>query len=629
MSQNNDTSFRAINRNSTTNWLFWIGKKPTILEWPLSTVLALLVSAVLARCTAQWLLNLEILALITIVLEWKTLCFQINQAIPSQAYIYALAVFSLQVVFNLARNNIPLKSPNETRSEALLRPMLYECKTTHTRLFPSKHSFAYSYLLVRVPVGADVVSNALLSADTGHGKKSQTWFSVNSEDYLERGEHQYGLLGKLKDYLSSMNVDVDMYPYAILVTAPRFLGFSVNPVSFWHLYDKNKSLQAMILEVNNTFGERRMYFTKLQRDNHIPSTITTAYSSEWQKDFHVSPFNDRDGSYSVTAIDPLHANESNLDVTIVLKADNGKTKIVAQVFSITPGIDATKLSSLQALAFICRWWWVGFVTNPRVLREARILWMKKLQVYYRPEVLRTSIGRDESKEESRLEPCFRILLNELANNTQCTISYIPAAGPERAKQILVVPVAGNATRTDILEIKILTPAFYGEIPKKSTVFELFECFSFSPEPGQAMIHTSNAGMFREMIETFSHQTCPGKQTRVRSRFNNMLRRRQSQSSLSPKVGLQIDDFMNANLDQSMLTTYEKSSTVVLLADRVALGMPAVLRFYVSLIRYGILYLIAQQLLRLLRDAEMPFIEVVSLPLKLIFLGLLDTFIVGN
>jgi hypothetical protein len=50
------------------------------------------------------------------------------------------------------------------------------------------------------------------------------------------------------------------------------------------------------------------------------------------------------------------------------------------------------------------------MTNPPVLREVRTPWVGKPQVYHRPEVMNTSIGRQNSYEEAQLEPYFRPLL---------------------------------------------------------------------------------------------------------------------------------------------------------------------------------------------------------------------------
>ncbi|KAL0259753.1 hypothetical protein SLS55_005493 [Diplodia seriata] len=88
----------------------------------------------------------------------------------------------------------------------------------------------------------------------------------------------------------------------------------------------------MILEVNNTFGERRMYLLKgSSHDVHDSSDDTdttghtkqpTKFTDAWTKDFHVSPFNSRKGSYSLTAIDPFHMAQgvSHIDNNIVLRS---------------------------------------------------------------------------------------------------------------------------------------------------------------------------------------------------------------------------------------------------------------------------------------------------------------------
>lgn len=90
----------------------------------------------------------------------------------------------------------------------ILKPLLFPCRTTHTRLFPKKHSFSYSYLCVGIPVGWQGSMSSFLSVDFGGhltGKAYHqwwpSWFSIMSSDYLNRGSHAAGLKGKLDDYL--------------------------------------------------------------------------------------------------------------------------------------------------------------------------------------------------------------------------------------------------------------------------------------------------------------------------------------------------------------------------------------------------------------------------------------------
>lgn len=92
------------------------------------------------------------------------------------------------------------------------KPFLFPCRTTHARMFPQKHSFSYSYLVVGVPVGWEGNTGGMLSV----GAKSESglaswfsltprlrkgWYNVDPADYLARGNSDLGLRGKLDEYL--------------------------------------------------------------------------------------------------------------------------------------------------------------------------------------------------------------------------------------------------------------------------------------------------------------------------------------------------------------------------------------------------------------------------------------------
>lgn len=73
-----------------------------------------------------------------------------------------------------------------------------------------------------------------------------------------------------------------------LLTQLRYLGFAMNPVSFFYCYDPTgKAIEYVIAEVNNTpWGEQHLYI--------VPATETRRRSGiaidEIEKIFHVSPF---------------------------------------------------------------------------------------------------------------------------------------------------------------------------------------------------------------------------------------------------------------------------------------------------------------------------------------------------
>ncbi len=261
-----------------------------------------------------------------------------------------------------------------------------------------------------------------------------------------------------------------------MITAARFLGYHFNPVSFWYLYDANKSLAAMVLEVNNTFDERRMYFLtpsdesdKLPRtssaEDGIPSRLMM--KKVWPKDFHVSPFNSRKGSYSLVANDPLNPfmqGTGPISNTINLISSKGHGKLVARLFPAGLAVDPYGMTVFQKLKFLASWWWVGLVTFPRIVKEAGILFLRrKLHVWFRPEPLKESMGRSADSTERQLELVFRQYLRHLVEQATIplAVKYVPSGISEEAKELMLSPAAreGSADAQE-LDFKVLTPAFY-------------------------------------------------------------------------------------------------------------------------------------------------------------------------
>ncbi|SMY19213.1 unnamed protein product [Zymoseptoria tritici ST99CH_1A5] len=352
-------------------------------------------------------------------------------------------------------------------------------------MFPKKHAFSYSYLFVGVPVGLQgrVGGGNVLSVDSTR----PAWFDVRSEDFLSRSTAQQGLGEKLKRYLHSQGVTDRDYAFAYLVTAPRFLRYSFNPVSFWYLYDSDARLKYMVLEVNNTFDERRMYLLKSEgvkagnesEGNDAPKMVV--FSDTWNKDFHVSPFNSRKGSYSLKAIDPLAAfqetGQVKIDNTIVLRSSKDEAKIVARVFSEGIPKEPTKITTFELVKFIAAWWWVGLATFPRIVWEAQKLFFKrKLHVWYRPETAASSIGRAYTADERALEDFFRTFVTHVVeqSNKPLRVIYEPAHN-EGKEYVLYSPgFTYEEAHTHTVTLKVLSPAFYSRFIHYAHAQEAFD-----------------------------------------------------------------------------------------------------------------------------------------------------------
>ncbi|KAM5352434.1 hypothetical protein ACJ41O_005157 [Fusarium nematophilum] len=168
-----------------------------------------------------------------------------------------------------------------------------------------------------------------------------------------------------------------------------------------------------------------------------------------------------------------------IDITINLGSSKGHPKLVARIFSEGQALDPHALNAIQRLKFILGWFWVGFVTFPRIVKEAAVLFYNRgLHVWYRPEPLKESMGRLADSTERQLEDVFRKYLGHLVRQSTAPISvkYIPSGVSEVVEEVFRSPSAVDSpVPTDHLEIQILTPVFYSRFIHYAHDFEAIFC----------------------------------------------------------------------------------------------------------------------------------------------------------
>lgn len=337
-----------------------------------------------------------------------------------------LALFGLRS-WRILSNDIKVNALSEDLSKWALqypKAKIFPCETKHARMFPQRHAFEYSYLQCGFPIIPGGVASDGRDVATGTDEYLGSWWlRVRADDYLSRGNGKAGFYGKLQMFMREQNVDDNEWSYAYLVTAPRFFGYSFNPVSFWYVYNSEHQLTKMILEVNNTFGERRVYLlngTGMPSPSQTPENTPgidagseigpgllagskSRFTDHWMKDFHVSPFNSRKGTYALRAQNPfpyVGYDTPMIDNTITLKSSKDHAKVVARLNCVGTPLDPNAFGVLGAAWFISKWWWVGLITFPRILKEAFALFYKRnLTVWFRPEVLEPSLGRLPTSSE--------------------------------------------------------------------------------------------------------------------------------------------------------------------------------------------------------------------------------------
>lgn len=158
-------------------------------------------------------------------------------------------------------------------------PLLGFGEVRHTRLRPQRHAFAYPTCFLMLPLRSMHRTGA---GDLAHNRRAALSFFDR-----DHGDGRANALEWLDELLRHEGI-TDAGGEVWLHCYPRVLGYAFKPVSFWYCHREDLSLRAIVVEVNNTFGERHCYLLD-----------APAYGLELRatKVFHVSPFCDVAGSY--------------------------------------------------------------------------------------------------------------------------------------------------------------------------------------------------------------------------------------------------------------------------------------------------------------------------------------------
>lgn len=160
----------------------------------------------------------------------------------------------------------------------------------HQRLLPKRHQFGYKMHWHLVDL-QHVNDWAALSVK--HQYNRWAIYGLYDKDYID--STPASINEKIHTYLTSQGVE--NCDRVVLMTHPRYLGFSFNSVSFYFCYQFSESetqqLVAVVSEINNTpWGEKQLYchhVSQLVDENNL--------TFRFRKQFHISPFVPMDIDY--------------------------------------------------------------------------------------------------------------------------------------------------------------------------------------------------------------------------------------------------------------------------------------------------------------------------------------------
>jgi DUF1365 family protein len=199
-----------------------------------------------------------------------------------------------------------------TGASAVTASALYAGRVMHQRLRPAKHRLSYR------------VFSLLLDIDELPAlARRLRLFSLNRFNLFSLHERDYGAgdgLG-LRPYVERQLVAAGLRAGGAirLLSMPRILGYAFNPLSVYYCdHPDGSGLQAILYEVNNTFGQRHSYLIAVDAAGRDGRDI----AQRCDKQFHVSPFLGLDLRYDFRMQAP-DAARPGLAIGITVADDTG------------------------------------------------------------------------------------------------------------------------------------------------------------------------------------------------------------------------------------------------------------------------------------------------------------------
>jgi DUF1365 family protein len=243
---------------------------------------------------------------------------------------------------------------------------LYDGVVTHQRFSPRRHFLRYRLFQMLLDLDELPALDARLRL-FGHNRFSL--FSFHDRDHL--GGENAPLRAQVEAALARAGLDIAGGPIRVLCM-PRVLGYVFNPLSLFYCHRPSGELAAVLLEVNNTFGERHSYLAPARAGGVVRESCAKA--------FFVSPFLDLGMTYDFRLRTPeavvstaIHGRDAG-GSTIIAAAFAGARRTLsdaalARVFFTHPllTLKVTFAIHWEALKLLAKG--VGLKRRPRAPRE--------------------------------------------------------------------------------------------------------------------------------------------------------------------------------------------------------------------------------------------------------------------
>jgi DUF1365 family protein len=252
--------------------------------------------------------------------------------------------------------------------------------TWHQRLHPCGHRFAYPLYFLMLPMRQ--LRQAKASGQKPDNLIRNRWSMLSFFD-VDHGEGGHDALAWIENLLAQQGIQPEGEIW--LQTFPRVLGYTFKPVSFWLVLNAQQQPLVILAEVNNTFGERHVYWL----EGNAQEPLQWGKPCLAHKVFHVSPFCQVAGQYQfvVTWTPATPTSPGLFRAQVDLYDDQGplvKTGIHGDLEPFTRSLANRVFFSHPLMTF-------GVIA--RIHWQAFKLWRKKVPFFSKPIPPTTKVSK--------------------------------------------------------------------------------------------------------------------------------------------------------------------------------------------------------------------------------------------
>jgi DUF1365 family protein len=248
-----------------------------------------------------------------------------------------------------------------------MEPGIYVGTIRHRRFEPVRHEFTYPLFMTFLDV--DRIPE-LMKVSPFAAYNRFNWASFYEQDHF--GDLALSLRQRLAEDAGRQGIRLPDGPI-FLLTHLRYLGYNFNPISLFYCYNRAGGVEAILAEVNSTFGEAHNYWLSAANQRSPGDR-----SYRCVKAIHVSPFMPMDLDYHFVVPPPGERLVAHMNTV------NGERRS----FDATLRLRRQDWSAASLHSALLRFPWMTAKVIAAIHWEAFRLYRKKAPVYTHPARIR-------------------------------------------------------------------------------------------------------------------------------------------------------------------------------------------------------------------------------------------------